>query len=92
MSSTFLFITLTNNLTMKRNSNSHDKPPPSGKFTGGGDLRGAIGIAITPLASIGKVKIGDQIITAICDDGFIQKGRRVRIIGQKMSYYLVRLV
>lgn len=77
---------------MKRNSNSHDKPPPSGTFRGGEDLRGKFGIAITPLASIGKVRIGDQVITAICDDSFIQKGSRVRIIGRKMSYYLVRLV
>lgn len=63
------------------------KPPPVGPE----EMKGRIGVTITDLASYGKVQVDGIVIEAISNDGFVPSGKRVRIIGRKMSYWMVQV-
>lgn len=73
---------------MIRNSGPNDKkPPPSGPE----ELKGKIGVTITNLASSGKVQVEGTVIEAISSEGFVPMGSRVRILGRRMSYWMVQV-
>lgn len=83
-----LFYPSKTQLAMRSRSGPNDKkPPPSGHE----ELKGKIGVSITNLASSGKVQVDGTIIEAISSDGFVPQGSRVRILGRKMSYWMVQV-
>jgi membrane-bound serine protease (ClpP class) len=46
------------------------------------DVRvGEVGMAITPLRPAGRVDMGDRVVDAISEFGFIEAGARVRIVS-----------
>ena len=42
---------------------------------------GEEGVAITPLRPAGRVEIGDRVIDAVADFGFIDSGAKVRVVS-----------
>lgn len=53
---------------------------------------GAVGVAITPLRPAGRVQVGDKIIDAIADSGFIPSGAEVRVIRSSSFETIVEIV
>lgn len=82
------FYSLNTQRTVKQYSEPNDKKPPP---VGQGEMKGKIGVAITNLASSGKVQVDGTVIEAISSEGFIPRGKRVRILGRKMSYWMVQI-
>lgn len=73
---------------MRSNSEPNDKKPPP---FGHEEMMGKIGVTITNLASSGKVQVDGVVIEAISSEGFVPQGKRVRILGRKMSYWMVQV-
>lgn len=42
---------------------------------------GSVGVAVTPLRPAGKIEIGDRVLDAVADIGFIQAGAKVRVVS-----------
>lgn len=51
---------------------------------------GKEGDALSTLRPSGKVKIGDSVLDAVSDGGFIEQGRPVKVTAARSSYIIVR--
>ncbi len=54
------------------------------------DYTGLTGIAITDLASFGKIKVNGQILDAVAVGRFLSKGQKVKVLKRFTWYWRVQ--
>ncbi len=53
------------------------------------DFTGQTGITLCALKCIGRVKVGDAVISAISRKNFLLKGQQVKIVGKMLTHWEV---
>lgn len=94
----FASIPLLNRLILKTSADEEDfegqllgamDPDPIGEAPA---RVGEHGVAITPLRPAGRVDLGDRVIDAVADFGFIDSGARVRVVSASAMRVAVEIV
>ncbi|MHC4703499.1 MAG: NfeD family protein, partial [Planctomycetota bacterium] len=56
------------------------------------ELLGAVGVVLTPLRPVGMCDLSGQRIECVAESGYVDKGKKVRVIDVESTQVTVRII